>query len=54
MDNVSGEIRLDGISFSKPFPLDEWDPHRVIPQARPVPPQIIATISKNPKDTSEK
>lgn len=26
MDNESEEIRLDGISFSKPFPIDEWDP----------------------------
>ena len=26
MDNDSEEIRFDGISFSKPFPIDEWDP----------------------------
>ena len=26
MDSESEEIRLDGISFSKPFPIDEWDP----------------------------
>jgi hypothetical protein len=26
VDNKSQEIRLDGISFSKPFPVDEWDP----------------------------
>lgn len=26
MENDSEEIRLDGISFSKPFPIDEWDP----------------------------
>ena len=26
VDNKSQEIRLDGISFSKPFPMDEWDP----------------------------
>ena len=28
MDSDSEEIRLDGISFSKPFPIDEWDPPR--------------------------
>ena len=27
-DGNSEEIRLDGISFSKPFPIDEWDPPR--------------------------
>ncbi len=26
MDSKSEEIGLDGISFSKPFPKDEWDP----------------------------
>jgi hypothetical protein len=26
VDNKSQEIRLDGISFSNPFPMDEWDP----------------------------
>jgi len=26
MDSEAEEIRLDGISFSKPFPIDEWDP----------------------------
>jgi hypothetical protein len=26
MDSESERIRLDGISFSKPFPIDEWDP----------------------------
>jgi hypothetical protein len=26
VDDESQEIRLDGISFSKPFPIDEWDP----------------------------
>jgi len=26
MESESEEIRLDGISFSKPFPIDEWDP----------------------------
>ncbi len=28
MDGESEEIRLDGISFGKPFPIDEWDPPR--------------------------
>ena len=28
MDNESEEIRLDGISFGKPFGIDEWDPRR--------------------------
>ncbi len=28
MDSESEEIRLDGISFGKPFPIDEWDPPR--------------------------
>ncbi len=26
MDNESEEIRLDGILFSKQFPIDKWDP----------------------------
>jgi hypothetical protein len=26
MNSESEKIRLDGISFSKPFPIDEWDP----------------------------
>jgi hypothetical protein len=26
LDSESERIRLDGISFSKPFPIDEWDP----------------------------
>jgi hypothetical protein len=26
MDGESETIRLDGISFSKPFPIDEWNP----------------------------
>jgi hypothetical protein len=26
MDNRSEEIRLNGISFGKPFPINEWDP----------------------------
>ncbi len=26
IDSRSEEIRLDGILFSKPFPIDEWDP----------------------------
>ena len=26
MDNRSEEIRLDGISFGKPFPVEEWNP----------------------------
>ena len=26
MDSESETIRLDGISFSKPFPIDEWNP----------------------------
>ncbi len=26
MDNRAEEIRLDGITFSKPFSIDEWDP----------------------------
>ena len=26
MDTDSEEIHLDGISFTKPFPMDEWDP----------------------------
>ena len=28
MDSDSEEIRLDGISFGKPSPMDEWDPPR--------------------------
>ena len=26
IDNRSEEIRLDGISFGKPFPVEEWNP----------------------------
>jgi hypothetical protein len=26
IDSRSEEIRLDGITFSKPFPIGEWDP----------------------------
>lgn len=28
MDGDSEEIRLDGISFGKPFPMEEWNPPR--------------------------
>ena len=28
IDSQSDTIRLDGISFTRPFPIDEWDPPR--------------------------